>query len=72
MLCDILNVQGFSFEGANETSLMTYGTSISTATFVDCHWDVSEMVDLVHNLYNLVMKFVCLYFPSNCLLMDMI
>jgi len=30
---------------------MTYGTSISTATFVDCHWDVSEMVYLVHNLY---------------------
>jgi len=32
-------VSGFSFEGATETSLMTYGTSISTATFVDCHWD---------------------------------
>eukprot|EP00814_Leptocylindrus_danicus_P021756 CAMPEP_0116030518 /NCGR_PEP_ID=MMETSP0321-20121206/16909_1 /TAXON_ID=163516 /ORGANISM="Leptocylindrus danicus var. danicus, Strain B650" /LENGTH=222 /DNA_ID=CAMNT_0003505353 /DNA_START=238 /DNA_END=906 /DNA_ORIENTATION=- len=32
-------VSGFTFKNANETSVMTYGTSDSTATFHDCHWE---------------------------------
>ena len=34
-------VSGFTFKDANETSIMTYGTSASSATFKDCHWTVS-------------------------------